>query len=103
MYACMTCPAVLALHPQDQPLLGADPVLWYSFGVTHAPRVEDFPVMPVEVVGFALKPDGFFAGKRSDCKIWRYACLLERSNGQLEKGHMHRHVLPHASHCRWHR
>jgi Cu2+-containing amine oxidase len=34
---------------QDLPLLGADPVVWYSFGVTHAPRVEDFPVMPVEV------------------------------------------------------
>ena len=39
-------------HPhsrQDAPLLGSDPVVWYSFGVTHAPRVEDFPVMPVEV------------------------------------------------------
>ncbi|KAG2422471.1 hypothetical protein HXX76_015995 [Chlamydomonas incerta] len=47
---------------QDAPLLGADPVVWYSFGVTHAPRVEDFPVMPVEVCGFSLKPDGFFAG-----------------------------------------
>ncbi|KAG1658854.1 hypothetical protein FOA52_008811 [Chlamydomonas sp. UWO 241] len=39
---------------------GADPVIWYSFGVTHAPRVEDFPVMPVEVAGFELKPHGFF-------------------------------------------
>jgi Cu2+-containing amine oxidase len=29
---------------QDKPLLGADPVLWYSFGVTHLPRLEDFPV-----------------------------------------------------------
>ncbi|PNH03386.1 Primary amine oxidase, partial [Tetrabaena socialis] len=47
---------------KDTPLLGADPVIWYSFGVTHAPRVEDFPVMPVEVCGFSLKPDGFFAG-----------------------------------------
>eukprot|EP00198_Chlamydomonas_reinhardtii_P010994 XP_001700331.1 copper amine oxidase [Chlamydomonas reinhardtii] len=47
---------------QDAPLLGSDPVVWYSFGVTHAPRVEDFPVMPVEVCGFSLKPDGFFAG-----------------------------------------
>ena len=38
-----------------------DPVLWYSFGVTHLPRVEDFPVMPVESAGFQLKPFGFFA------------------------------------------
>mmetsp|Transcript_22566 Transcript_22566/g.67197 ORF Transcript_22566/g.67197 Transcript_22566/m.67197 type:complete len:731 (-) Transcript_22566:1085-3277(-) len=46
---------------RDAPLgPGTDPVLWYSFGITHVPRVEDFPVMPVEVVGFELKPEGFF-------------------------------------------
>uniref|UniRef100_A0A7S2XTZ3 Amine oxidase n=2 Tax=Attheya septentrionalis TaxID=420275 RepID=A0A7S2XTZ3_9STRA len=39
-----------------------DVVLWHSFGVTHMPRVEDFPVMPCETTGFMLKPDGFFAG-----------------------------------------
>jgi primary-amine oxidase len=39
-----------------------DIVLWHSFGVTHVPRVEDFPVMPCESTGFTLKPDGFFAG-----------------------------------------
>lgn len=36
--------------------------LWHSFGVMHIPRVEDFPVMPCESVGFTLKPDGFFLG-----------------------------------------
>lgn len=45
---------------QDRSLVGADPVIWYSFGVTHLPRVEDFPIMPVETVGFMLKPYGFF-------------------------------------------
>ena len=40
--------------------MGMDPVVWYSFGITHSPRVEDFPVMPVEMVGFTLKPEGFF-------------------------------------------
>ncbi|KAF6251268.1 copper amine oxidase [Scenedesmus sp. NREL 46B-D3] len=66
---------------EDQPLLGADPVLWYSFGVTHLPRLEDsrspmrvrfhlvtcllsmllwLQVMPVETVGFMMKPYGFF-------------------------------------------
>ncbi len=38
----------------------ADVVLWHSYGVTHLPRPEDFPVMPVETVGFVLKPCGFF-------------------------------------------
>ena len=46
----------------DRSVDAEDIVLWHSFGVTHLPRVEDFPVMPVEVVGFMLKPDGFFAG-----------------------------------------
>jgi hypothetical protein len=35
---------VAACVSQDRPLKGADPVLWYSFGVTHLPRLEDFPV-----------------------------------------------------------
>lgn len=35
--------------PQDASLEGADPVVWYSFGVTHVVRPEDFPIMPVEV------------------------------------------------------
>ncbi|KAI9329915.1 amine oxidase [Zopfochytrium polystomum] len=34
--------------------------LWHTFGVTHIPRAEDFPVMPVESAGFTLKPYGFF-------------------------------------------
>jgi primary-amine oxidase len=37
-----------------------DLVVWYTFGQTHAPRLEDWPVMPVSSVGFSLRPDGFF-------------------------------------------
>jgi primary-amine oxidase len=37
-----------------------DLVVWYNFGQTHIPRVEDWPVMPVVSVGFSLRPDGFF-------------------------------------------
>ena len=39
---------------------GVDVVLWYTFGVTHVPRPEDWPVMPVEWTGFLLTPIGFF-------------------------------------------
>jgi len=39
---------------------GADIVLWHVFGTTHFPRVEDWPVMPVDRCGFMLKPTGFF-------------------------------------------
>jgi primary-amine oxidase len=46
----------------DRPLDDTDVVLWYSFGAHHAPRPEDWPVMPVTRIGFHLKPVGFFAG-----------------------------------------
>ena len=35
-------------------------VLWHTFGLTHFPRPEDWPVMPVDYCGFTLKPYGFF-------------------------------------------
>ena len=44
----------------DRDLAATDVVVWYNFGQTHIPRVEDWPVMPVTSVGFMLKPDGFF-------------------------------------------
>ncbi len=37
-----------------------DVVLWHTFGLTHFPRTEDWPVMPVDYAGFTLKPHGFF-------------------------------------------
>lgn len=44
----------------DRNLVDRDVVLWYCFGVTHLPRPEDWPVMPVEYTGFLLQPVGFF-------------------------------------------
>ena len=44
----------------DRPTENTDIVVWHTVGVTHVARPEDWPVMPVEVVGFHLKPDGFF-------------------------------------------
>jgi len=38
-----------------------DIVLWYTLGITHNPRPEDWPVMPVHAAGFKLVPWGFFA------------------------------------------
>jgi primary-amine oxidase len=39
---------------------GKDVVLWYTMGITHNPRPEDWPVMPVHSAGFKLVPWGFF-------------------------------------------
>jgi primary-amine oxidase len=44
----------------DRSLVNTDVVVWYSFGVTHFVRPEDWPVMPVEYCGFLLSPFGFF-------------------------------------------
>ncbi len=44
----------------DRDLVDTDVVLWYTFGVNHVPRPEDWPVMPVEYAGFTLSPFGFF-------------------------------------------
>ena len=45
----------------DRNMAATDLVVWYTFGQTHIPRVEDWPVMPVSSVGFLLRPDGFFS------------------------------------------
>ena len=44
----------------NRSLVGTDVVVWHTFGVTHVPRPEDWPVMPVEYCGFLLTPCGFF-------------------------------------------
>lgn len=44
----------------DRGIDNEDIVLWHTFGLTHFPRVEDWPVMPVDTCGFVLKPHGFF-------------------------------------------
>ena len=45
---------------QERDLVNTDVVLWHTFGTSHLPRPEDWPIMPCEYVGFALKPAGFF-------------------------------------------
>ena len=44
----------------DRPVADTDVVVWHTFGLTHIPRPEDWPVMPVESTGFLLAPVGFF-------------------------------------------
>lgn len=47
---------------QNRPVANTDLVLWHTFGHTHVCKPEDFPIMPVEYVGFKLKPNNFFNG-----------------------------------------
>lgn len=54
------CYGIAEWTKEDRSLEGADPVVWYTFGVTHSPRPEDYPVMPAEALSFMLKPYSFF-------------------------------------------
>jgi len=51
---------LLKYTEQNRSIVDKDIVLWYTFGVMHLPRQEDYPVMPVVTAGFSLKPNGFF-------------------------------------------
>jgi primary-amine oxidase len=44
----------------NEQIVNEDVVLWYTLGLTHVPRPEEWPVMSVTRGGFRLVPDGFF-------------------------------------------
>jgi primary-amine oxidase len=44
----------------DESLTNQDIVVWYTMGMTHIPRPEDWPVMPRHQISFKIFPRGFF-------------------------------------------
>jgi len=44
----------------DEKIENQDIVTWYTVGITHVPRPEEWPIMPVAHLGFKLLPAGFF-------------------------------------------
>ena len=50
----------LLRYSRGRNIENTDIVVWHTFGLTHIPRPEDWPVMPVEYAGFNLTPVGFF-------------------------------------------
>jgi primary-amine oxidase len=55
-------PDGLPEYIKDQESLhGQDLVTWYTVGLTHLSRPEDYPVMPSDSIGFRIMPRGFFA------------------------------------------
>jgi primary-amine oxidase len=51
--------AALPSYLNDESVDNQDVVVWYALHVHHIPRTEDWPGMPVEWVGFMLKPRDF--------------------------------------------
>jgi len=46
---------------QNRNVENTDLVVWHTFGHSHICKPEDFPVMPVQYVGFKLQPNNFFS------------------------------------------
>lgn len=44
----------------DRSLDGEDIVLWYTLGVNHITRPEDWPILPVHIASFKVEPVNFF-------------------------------------------
>jgi primary-amine oxidase len=49
-----------AYSADNEPLEDTDLVVWYTLGVSHAARAEEWPVMPVSRASFQLVPRNFF-------------------------------------------
>lgn len=45
----------------NESLNGADVVMWYTFGVTHIPHPEEWPIMNTHRTGFTIQPMNFFS------------------------------------------
>jgi primary-amine oxidase len=54
-------PGIAHWIKQNRNIQDEDVVIWWTFGITHIVRLEDFPVMPVGPLhAFRLQPHGFF-------------------------------------------
>lgn len=45
---------------ENESIENTDIVLWHTFGITHFPSPEDFPIMPAEPMTLLLRPRNFF-------------------------------------------
>ncbi|KAF1968069.1 hypothetical protein BU23DRAFT_558769 [Bimuria novae-zelandiae CBS 107.79] len=54
-----------AASGEQESVRNSDLVVWHTFGSTHNPRIEDWPVMPSEKMMVSLKPVNFFHGNPS--------------------------------------
>lgn len=54
-------PAWIAEAGPNCSIDNTDVVLWHTFGLTHMPSPEDFPIMPAEPITLLLRPRNFFS------------------------------------------
>ncbi|EXJ55847.1 primary-amine oxidase [Cladophialophora yegresii CBS 114405] len=72
--------------PSASSVRNEDIVVWHTFGSTHNPRVEDWPVMPCEKMSVGLKPVNFFTRNpamdvRPSCQAVNRSVLVDGEAG----------------------
>ncbi|GAA0995778.1 primary-amine oxidase [Nocardiopsis tropica] len=71
----------------DRNIENTDVVLWYTFGIHHITRPEDWPIMPSDTVSFWLKPFGFFDRNPSlDVAPSPAKCCTEQDDSSTDGG-----------------
>lgn len=83
-----------AFTADDAPLESTDLVLWHTFGLTHFPRTEDWPIMPVDTCGFVLTPHDFFDRNPTldvPASVSACSCSHEESSQSAPQHHSHHH------------
>jgi primary-amine oxidase len=79
----------------DRPIDDRDIVVWHVVGSTHIVRPEDWPVMPVDRVGFSLKPLGFFDRNPAlDLPPSPAHCATDEDGGYEHARHQHAEHQP---------
>ncbi|KQO06461.1 hypothetical protein ASF06_15460 [Agreia sp. Leaf244] len=76
---------------------GQDIVLWHTFGPTHFPRPEDWPVMPTDYAKFTLKPYGFFE-RNPTLNVPANEPVHMCSHGHDQTAHVEHAAHQHAAH-----
>jgi primary-amine oxidase len=72
----------------DRSLDGEELTLWPVIGSHHVPRPEQWPVMPVDRIGFKLEPDGFFdRNPTMDVPDPHSSCHHHPAGGDGDGGH----------------
>ncbi|CAG8947675.1 unnamed protein product [Penicillium salamii] len=79
-------PALETWAGRGENVKNTDLVFWHTFTLTHNPRPEDFPVMPVERISIHLKPSGFFEKNPAldvppSSQDFNKSCLHDSANG----------------------
>ncbi|MGM1017437.1 MAG: primary-amine oxidase [Actinomycetota bacterium] len=83
-----------AFVSDDASLDAADLVLWHTFGLTHFPRTEDWPIMPVDSCGFTLTPHDFFDRNPTlDVPASSTACACTHEDADAVRTEHHLHHL----------